>query len=110
MPPVFKQPARTLRSPRQLIQVPAIVKPSVPFLGVQGFMVTKFADGHGVGGAATDLVTNFFASASACVASTLAWSAACARSDSIAATADFSASSSVSKVASRVDSAAAERR
>jgi arabinogalactan oligomer/maltooligosaccharide transport system substrate-binding protein len=42
----------------KVIQVPAIVKPSVPFLGVQGFMVTKFADAHGVGGAATDLVTS----------------------------------------------------
>jgi arabinogalactan oligomer / maltooligosaccharide transport system substrate-binding protein len=49
----------------KIIQMPAIVKPSVPFLGVQGFMVTKYADAHGVGGAATDLVTNFFASASA---------------------------------------------
>jgi arabinogalactan oligomer / maltooligosaccharide transport system substrate-binding protein len=49
----------------KVMQVPAIVKPSVPFLGVQGFMVTKFAEGHGVGGAATDLVTNYFASASA---------------------------------------------
>jgi arabinogalactan oligomer / maltooligosaccharide transport system substrate-binding protein len=46
-------------------QVPAIVKPSVPFLGVQGFMVTKFATDHGVGSAATDLVTNFMASPSA---------------------------------------------
>ena len=27
----------------KVIQMPAIVKPSVPFLGVQGFMVTKFA-------------------------------------------------------------------
>src|SRR6476661_10029449 len=49
----------------QVMQVPAIVKPSVPFLGVQGFMVTKYAAVHGVGSAATDLVTNFFASASA---------------------------------------------
>ena len=49
----------------KVIQVPAIVKPSVPFLGVQGFMVTKFANDHGVGGAATDLVTNFMASPSA---------------------------------------------
>jgi arabinogalactan oligomer / maltooligosaccharide transport system substrate-binding protein len=49
----------------KIMQMPAIVKPSVPFLGVQGFMVTKFADAHGVGGAATDLVTNYFASASA---------------------------------------------
>jgi arabinogalactan oligomer/maltooligosaccharide transport system substrate-binding protein len=45
--------------------MPAIVKPSVPFLGVQGFMVTKFAATHGVGGAATDLVTNYMATPSA---------------------------------------------
>ena len=45
--------------------MPAIVKPSVPFLGVQGFMVTKFAATHGVGGAATDLVTNYLATPSA---------------------------------------------
>jgi arabinogalactan oligomer / maltooligosaccharide transport system substrate-binding protein len=49
----------------KVIQVPAIAKPSVPFLGVQGFMVTKYATDHGVGGAATDLVTNFIASPSA---------------------------------------------
>jgi maltose-binding protein MalE len=49
----------------KIIQMPAIVKPSVPFLGVQGFMVTKYASTHGVGAAATDLVTNFFASPSA---------------------------------------------
>jgi len=49
----------------QVIQVPKIAKPAVPFLGVQGFMVTKFANDHGVGGAATDLVTNFIATASA---------------------------------------------
>jgi maltose-binding protein MalE len=49
----------------RVMQVPAIVKPSVPFLGVQGFMVTKFANDHGVGSAATDLVTNFMASPSA---------------------------------------------
>ncbi|HET7449081.1 MAG TPA: extracellular solute-binding protein [Gaiellaceae bacterium] len=49
----------------KVIQMPAIVKPSVPFLGVQGFMVTKFAADHGVGGAATDLVTNFIATPSA---------------------------------------------
>jgi hypothetical protein len=29
------------------------VNPSVPFLGVQGFMVTEFAGEHGVGSAAT---------------------------------------------------------
>jgi maltose-binding protein MalE len=49
----------------KVIQMPAIVKPSVPFLGVQGFMVTKFANLHGVGGAATDLVTNYLATPSA---------------------------------------------
>lgn len=49
----------------KVMQVPAIVKPSVPFLGVQGFMVTKFAETHGVGGAAVDLVTNFFATPAA---------------------------------------------
>jgi arabinogalactan oligomer/maltooligosaccharide transport system substrate-binding protein len=49
----------------KVIQMPAIVKPSVPFLGVQGFMVTKFAAVHGVGSAATDLVTNFMATPSA---------------------------------------------
>jgi maltose-binding protein MalE len=49
----------------KIIQMPAIVKPAVPFLGVQGFMVTKYAAVHGVGSAATDLVTNFMASPSA---------------------------------------------
>jgi maltose-binding protein MalE len=49
----------------RVMQVPAIAKPSVPFLGVQGFMVTKFANDHGVASAATDLVTNFMASPSA---------------------------------------------
>jgi arabinogalactan oligomer / maltooligosaccharide transport system substrate-binding protein len=49
----------------KVIQVPAIVKPSVPFLGVQGFMVTKFASAHNVDSAAKDLVTNFMARASA---------------------------------------------
>src|SRR5919201_541098 len=49
----------------KVIQVPAIAKPSVPFLGVQGFMVTKFASTHGVDSAAKDLVTNFMASPAA---------------------------------------------
>jgi arabinogalactan oligomer/maltooligosaccharide transport system substrate-binding protein len=49
----------------KVIQVPAIVKPSVPFLGVQGFMVTKFATAHNVDSAAKDLVTNFMANPSA---------------------------------------------
>ena len=49
----------------KVVQMPAIAKPSVPFLGVQGFMVTKFATEHGVDSAAKDLVTNFMATASA---------------------------------------------
>src|SRR6476469_5022152 len=49
----------------KVMQVPAIVKPSVPFLGVQGFMVTKYATSHGVDSAAKDLVTNFMATPSA---------------------------------------------
>jgi arabinogalactan oligomer/maltooligosaccharide transport system substrate-binding protein len=49
----------------KVIQVPAISRSSVPFLGVQGFMVTKFAATHGVDSAAKDLVTNFMASPSA---------------------------------------------
>jgi arabinogalactan oligomer / maltooligosaccharide transport system substrate-binding protein len=49
----------------KVIQVPAIAKPSVPFLGVQGFMVTKFASEHGVDSAAKDLVTNFMATPAA---------------------------------------------
>jgi arabinogalactan oligomer/maltooligosaccharide transport system substrate-binding protein len=43
--------------------VPTIVpgiKP-VPFLGAQGFMVTKFAAGHGVGSAANSMVSEFMA-------------------------------------------------
>jgi arabinogalactan oligomer/maltooligosaccharide transport system substrate-binding protein len=48
----------------KVVQVPAIVRPSVPFLGVQGFMVTKYAAVHGVGSAATDLVTNYLANPS----------------------------------------------
>ena len=49
----------------KVIQVPAIVKPSVPFLGVQGFMVTKYATEHNVDSAAKDLVTNYMAQAGA---------------------------------------------
>jgi maltose-binding protein MalE len=43
----------------QVIQVPKIARASVPFLGVQGFMVTKFAGVHGLDSAARDLVTNY---------------------------------------------------
>ncbi len=43
----------------KIIQMPKIVDASVPFLGVQGMMVTKFADPHGVGGLAQDFVANY---------------------------------------------------
>jgi maltose-binding protein MalE len=43
----------------RIVQVPKIKCRSVPFLGVQGLFVTKFAAGHGVGSLAKDLVTNF---------------------------------------------------
>jgi maltose-binding protein MalE len=49
----------------KVVQVPAIVKPSVPFLGVNGMMVTKFASVHNVDAAAKDLVVNFFSTPSA---------------------------------------------
>ena len=39
----------------KIIQLPKIVKPSVPFLGVQGMMVTKYASTHGVDGARAGL-------------------------------------------------------
>ncbi len=47
------------------VQVPAITKPAVPFLGVNGVMVTKFASVHNVDAAAKDLVVNFFSTPSA---------------------------------------------
>jgi arabinogalactan oligomer / maltooligosaccharide transport system substrate-binding protein len=49
----------------KVIQVPAIVKPSVPFLGVNGMMVTKYASAHNVDAAAKDLVVNYFSSPAA---------------------------------------------
>src|SRR5919197_2382500 len=51
--------------PFKVIQVPAIAKPSVPFLGVNGMMVTKYASTHGVDAAAKDLVVNFFSTPAA---------------------------------------------
>ncbi len=47
------------------VQVPPIVKASVPFLGVNGVMVTKYASGHNVDAAAKDLVVNFFSTPTA---------------------------------------------
>src|SRR5205807_1492747 len=49
----------------RVIQVPKIVKAAVPFLGVNGYMVTKYATTHGVDSAAKDLVTNYMATSSA---------------------------------------------
>lgn len=49
----------------KIVQVPKIVYPSVPFLGVQGVMVTKYASAHGVSSLAQDFVTSFMASPSA---------------------------------------------
>src|SRR5919201_350981 len=43
----------------KVIQMPAIAKPSVPFLGVQGFLVTKYASVHGVDALAQDFVANY---------------------------------------------------
>jgi arabinogalactan oligomer/maltooligosaccharide transport system substrate-binding protein len=47
---------KTSGLPFRIVQVPKIKFRSVPFLGVQGFMVTRFAAGHGVGSLAKDLV------------------------------------------------------
>ena len=47
------------------VQVPPISKASVPFLGVNGMAVTKYATAHNVDAAAKDLVVNFFSTASA---------------------------------------------
>jgi maltose-binding protein MalE len=43
----------------RIVQLPKIKYRSAPFLGVQGFMVTKFAAGHGVSSLAKDLVGSY---------------------------------------------------
>lgn len=45
-------------NPFKIIQLPRIKFQSVPFLGVQGMMVTKYATSHGVQSLAKDLVAN----------------------------------------------------
>jgi len=55
-----------------IVQMPAIAYPSVPFLGVQGFMVTKFASVHGVDALAQDLVSNHISAPAAQLALALA--------------------------------------
>jgi arabinogalactan oligomer/maltooligosaccharide transport system substrate-binding protein len=47
----------------RIVQVPKIKFKAVPFLGVQGFFVTKFAAGHGASTLARDLVSNYMAKA-----------------------------------------------
>ena len=49
----------------RIIQVPKIKCRSVPFLGVQGFMVTRYASTHGVASLAKDLVARYMATPSA---------------------------------------------
>jgi len=52
----------TLKSsgiPFKIIQMPKIVYQSVPFLGVQGMMVTKYATAHGIDSLAKDFVSNY---------------------------------------------------
>jgi maltose-binding protein MalE len=49
----------------KIIQMPKIAFPSVPFLGVQGFMVMKYAASHGVESLAQDFVANYISTPSA---------------------------------------------
>src|SRR4051812_6103515 len=49
----------------QIIQIPKIVSAAVPFLGVQGFLVTKYAGTHGVESLAQDFVANYISTADA---------------------------------------------
>jgi maltose-binding protein MalE len=49
----------------KVIQMPKIAYASVPFLGVQGFMVTKYASVHGVDALAQDLVSNYISAPTA---------------------------------------------
>jgi maltose-binding protein MalE len=49
----------------KIVQVPAIKQAAVPFLGVQGFMVTKYAADHGNDAAAKDLVASYMMTPSA---------------------------------------------
>ena len=47
----------------RIIQVPRIKFRAVPFLGVQGYMVTRYATGHGVTSLAKDLVASHMTTA-----------------------------------------------
>ncbi len=56
----------------KVIQMPKIVDPAVPFLGVQGVMVTKYASVHGVDALAQDFVSNYIPTPAAQLALALA--------------------------------------
>jgi maltose-binding protein MalE len=58
--------------PFKVIQMPKIAKASVPFLGVQGLMVSKYASTHGVSALAQDFVANYMTKPSAQLALALA--------------------------------------
>ena len=47
----------------KIVQMPKIVYPAVPFLGVQGVMVTKYASQHGVSAIVSDFVQNYLTKA-----------------------------------------------
>ena len=49
----------------KIVQLPKIKCNSVPFLGVQGLMVTKFAAGHGAASIAKDFVGSYMATSTA---------------------------------------------
>lgn len=48
----------------KIIQIPKIVKSAVPFLGIQGASISKYAGPHGVGAIAADFVGNYLTTAS----------------------------------------------
>ena len=49
----------------KIVQVPRIKFPAVPFLGVQGMMVTKYATDHGLDALAKDFVSSYMMTSSA---------------------------------------------
>jgi arabinogalactan oligomer / maltooligosaccharide transport system substrate-binding protein len=61
--PWFADTIKKARIPFRVVQMPRIKFASVPFLGVQGFMVTKFSSQHGVESLAKDLVGAYMMSA-----------------------------------------------
>jgi arabinogalactan oligomer/maltooligosaccharide transport system substrate-binding protein len=58
--------------PFKIIQMPKIVHAAVPFLGVQGAMVAKYATTHGVDALAQDFVANYISTPAAQLALALA--------------------------------------